>query len=184
VDFYVTGTLKYLLGPPGLAFLYVREELIESLLPTVTSWFAQRNVFAFDTKLLCPAPSSRRFEGGSPPLPLLYAAVPGLELLSGLGMSNVAAQIEKLARAFQEGACQLGIEGKTPLDSVGPLVVLRSHDAARLVARLAERNIVTSSRHDGVRVAFHAYNGLSDVEAVLLGLQENLDLMVRSCPAG
>jgi selenocysteine lyase/cysteine desulfurase len=179
VDFYVTGTLKYLLGPPGLAFLYVREDLIESLAPTVTSWFAQRNVFTFDTKLLDPAPSARRFEGGSPPIPLLYAAVPGLELLSGLGMSNVAAQIEKLARAFLEGACQLGIESKTPLDSIGPLVVLRSHDASSLVARLAERNIVTSSRHDGVRFAFHVYNDLADVEAVLLALQENLDLMVR-----
>ncbi len=57
----------------------------------------ESNVFAFDTKLLDPAPSARRFEGGSPPIPLLYAALPGLELLSGLGMSNVAAQIEKLA---------------------------------------------------------------------------------------
>jgi selenocysteine lyase/cysteine desulfurase len=180
VDFYVTETLKYLLGPPGLAFLYVREDLIESLVPTVTSWFAQRNVFAFDTKLFDPAPSARRFEGGSPPIPLLYAAVPGLELLSGLGMSNIAAQIEKLAHAFLEGACQLGIESKTPLvDSIGPLVVLRSHDASRLVARLAERNIVTSSHHDGVRFAFHVYNDLADVEAVLLALQENPDLMVR-----
>ena len=31
VDFFVTGTLKYLLGPPGLAFLYVRRDLIETL---------------------------------------------------------------------------------------------------------------------------------------------------------
>src|SRR5581483_10143906 len=34
VDFFVTGALKYLLGPPGIAFLYVRRELIESLNPT------------------------------------------------------------------------------------------------------------------------------------------------------
>src|SRR5215469_4837546 len=36
LDFYLTGTLKYLLGPPGLAFLYVRKELISSLAPSVT----------------------------------------------------------------------------------------------------------------------------------------------------
>src|ERR1035441_3135357 len=46
VDFYVTGTLKYLLGPPGLAFLYVRKDLIASLQPTITGWFAQTNPFA------------------------------------------------------------------------------------------------------------------------------------------
>src|SRR5215469_7062620 len=33
--FYLTGTLKYLLGPPGLAFLYVRKELISSLVPSL-----------------------------------------------------------------------------------------------------------------------------------------------------
>ena len=27
LDFYVSGTLKYLLGPPGVAFLYVRPDL-------------------------------------------------------------------------------------------------------------------------------------------------------------
>ena len=41
LDFYVTGTLKYLLGPPGLAFMYVRKELVSSLVPTLTGWFAQ-----------------------------------------------------------------------------------------------------------------------------------------------
>src|SRR5580700_4176894 len=68
VDFFVTGTLKYLLGPPGLAFLYVRRELIETLTPPITSWMAQRDPFTFDTKLLDPSPDARRFEGGSPPI--------------------------------------------------------------------------------------------------------------------
>src|SRR5438874_1520539 len=61
VDFFVTGTLKYLLGPAGLAFLYVRRELIETLTPTMTSWMAQREVFGFKTKCLDPSPDARRF---------------------------------------------------------------------------------------------------------------------------
>ena len=51
VDFFVTGTLKYLLGPPGLGFLYVRRELIETLTPPITSWMAQRDPFAFNTEV-------------------------------------------------------------------------------------------------------------------------------------
>jgi selenocysteine lyase/cysteine desulfurase len=52
VDFYVTGALKYLLCPSGIAFLYVRPELIRSLTPTITGWFAQQNPFAFNFSAL------------------------------------------------------------------------------------------------------------------------------------
>jgi hypothetical protein len=51
------------------------------------------------TRTLRDGALARRFEGGSPPTPLLYATVPGLEMLSCRGMSNVAAQIEKASRA-------------------------------------------------------------------------------------
>jgi selenocysteine lyase/cysteine desulfurase len=103
VDFFVTGTLKYLLGPPGLGFLYVRRELIETLIPTITSWMAQRDPFAFNTKRHDPSPHARRFEGGSPPIPNIFMARPAIDLLTGIGMDNVAAQIERLTRAFLNG---------------------------------------------------------------------------------
>lgn len=180
VDFFVTGTLKYLLGPPGLAFLYVRRELIESLAPTMTSWFSQRDVFAFNTQRLDLAPAARRFETGTPAIPNIYLARPALELLSGIGLDNVAAQVEELTRAFLQGVRDLGIQSKTPADSVGPLVVLRSHDAPALVAKLAERRIVVSARRDGVRFAFHVYNTRDDVQTALAVLKEHLDLLVRS----
>jgi selenocysteine lyase/cysteine desulfurase len=180
VDFFVTGALKYLLGPPGLGFLYVRRELIESLTPTLTSWMSQRDVFAFRTKHLDPAPAARRFEGGTPPIPNVYLARPALDLLVRTGMEQVAVQIEQLTRAFLQGARALGIASKTPATSVGPLVVLRSHDAAELVARLTARGIVVSSRHDGVRFAFHVYNTLEEVHTALSVVEENQDLMVRA----
>jgi selenocysteine lyase/cysteine desulfurase len=179
VDFYVTGTLKYLLGPPGLAFLYVRRALTERLVPSMTSWMAQREVFAFNNRKLDPAPTARRFEGGSPPIPNIYAGLPALNLLCRIGPANVAAQVEKLTQAFLTGAANLGIQTKTPADSVGPLVVLRSKDAGAMVKKLLESQIVTSSRHDGVRFAFHVYNNMEDVNVALAALKNNLDLMER-----
>ena len=179
VDFFVTGTLKYLLGPPGLGFLYVRRELIESLTPTMTSWMSQRDVFAFRTQHLDLAPAARRFEGGTPPIPNIYQARPALDLLVSAGMENVGQQIEILTRALLQGARDLAIESKTPADSVGPLVVLRANDAAALIGKLTERGIVASARHDGVRFAFHVYNTMDDVHTALGALEENLDLLVR-----
>lgn len=180
VDFYVTGTLKYLLGPPGLAFLYVRQSLIESLTPTITSWMAQHDVFAFDTTKLDPASAARRFEGGSPPMPNIYAARPALDLLVNVGMENVATHIASLTRAFVQGISRLGIASKTPDSSVGPLVVLRSTNSSRLVEKLTERGVIVSARLDGVRFSFHVYNNLDDIDVALSELEANLDLLVRT----
>jgi selenocysteine lyase/cysteine desulfurase len=177
LDFYVTGTLKYLLGPPGLAFLYVRKELIDSLRPTITGWFAQTNPFAFDVKHLDLAPSARRFEAGSPPIPNIYAAMRGIELLREIGLDNISAHIAGLVRSLLAGAQKLGLRAKTPQDSVGPLCVLQCKDAPAVVQKLAASGIVCSSRHDGLRLSFHIYNTQSDVDSVLEVLERNLDLL-------
>jgi selenocysteine lyase/cysteine desulfurase len=179
IDFFVTGALKYLLGPPGVAFLYVRRSLVEKLTPALTSWMAQRDVFAFDTQHLDPAPAARRFESGTPSIPNIYMALAALKFLTRIGIENVAAQVERLTQAFVAGAKKLGVSSKTPADTVGPLVVLRSLDAPAMVARLAARGIALSARRDGIRFAFHVYNTMDDVEMAIKALAENLDLMVR-----
>jgi len=183
LDFYVTGTLKYLLGPPGLAFMYVRKDLISTLEPTVTGWFAQTNPFAFDPQHIDLSPTARRFESGSPSVPHVYAAMPGFRLLQEIGMENVAAHIRKLTQSLLNSAFDLGIRAKTPADSAGPLVVLQSTDSNLLVQKLAESDIVASNRHDGLRIAFHVYNTMDDVNVVMEVLRKNVNLLVRE-PAG
>jgi selenocysteine lyase/cysteine desulfurase len=178
LDFFVTGTLKYLLGPPGLAFMYVRKELISSLVPTVTGWFAQVNPFAFDPQHIDLSPTARRFESGSPSVPNVYAAVPGFELLEEIGMENVAGHIKQLAQSLLSCARDLGIRAKTPADSAGPLVVLQSKDSTMLAQKLAESDIVASNRQDGLRISFHVYNTMDDVQAVVEVLKKNIDLLV------
>jgi selenocysteine lyase/cysteine desulfurase len=178
LDFYVTGTLKYLLGPPGLAFMYVRKELTQTLVPTVTGWFGQRNPFAFDPQTFDPSPSARRFESGSPAIPNVYGAAPGIGLLRNIGLHRVAAHVRHLTRTLLEGATRLGLQAKTPAGSVGPLVVLRARDSEALVKRFAQRDIIVSSRLDGLRFSFHIYNTVDDVQAVLTALEDNRALFV------
>jgi selenocysteine lyase/cysteine desulfurase len=183
LDFYLTGTLKYLLGPAGLAFMYVRPELISSLAPTVTGWFAQANPFAYDPQHFELSPTARRFESGSPSVPNVYGAMPGFQMLQEIGVDNVAAHVKSLTQSLLRSARDLGVRTKTPADSVGPLVVLQSKDSTSMVRKLAEKDIVLSNRHDGLRIAFHVYNTADDVKAVVEVLKKNINLMVRE-PAG
>jgi selenocysteine lyase/cysteine desulfurase len=178
LDFFVTGTLKYLLGTPGLAFMYARKELISSLVPTVTGWFAQTNPFAFDPQHIDLSPSARRFESGSPSMPNVYAAVPGFELLREIGMENVAGHIKRLAQSLLSCARDVGIRAKTPANSAGPLVVLQCKDSNLMVQKLAASDIVASNRHDGLRISFHVYNTMDDVKAVAEVLKKNINLLV------
>ncbi len=178
VDFYVSGALKYLLCPSGIAFLYVRPELISALTPTITGWFAQQNPFAFDVKHFDPATTARRFETGSPPLPHAYTATAALKLLDDFGRKKTAQHIKSLTRALTDGARDLKIKVKTPAEGVGPLVVLQMKDAEAMVKKMAAENIVVSNRMDGLRVSFHLYNTLDDVHAVLDRLEKNRALAV------
>jgi len=183
LDFYLTGTLKYLLGPPGLAFMYVRQNLLPSLLPTVTGWFGQSNPFTYNPQHFELSPTARRFETGSPSVPNVYGAAPGIQLLQQIGTDEVASHVKHLTQELLRSAHDLGIHVKTPSDSKGPLVVLQCNDSVLLVQKLAESGIIASSRHDGLRISFHGYNTVDDVKAVMEVLKKNLDLLTLS-PAG
>jgi cysteine desulfurase / selenocysteine lyase len=112
-------------------------------------------------------------------LPNVYCVPVALKLLEGAGYAAVAEHIKTLTRVLIDGARTLGIRIKTPLDSVGPLVVLQMKDAEAMVQKMAASNVVVSNRMDGLRVSFHLYNTLDDVHAVLDILKRNPDLVVH-----
>ena len=178
VDFYTSGTLKYLLGAPGLAFLYVRESLIEKLRPSIAGAFAQKVLFQDSLKNFEPSNTARRYEMGTPAMPSIYGSAPGLEMLQEIGLANVAAHIKKLRDALAKGLKDLQIPLKTPLENPGPMLVVRSVNAEKISANLAESNIIASSKFDGLRISFHVYNTLDDVRAILAALEANMEMVV------
>ncbi|HZS46240.1 MAG TPA: aminotransferase class V-fold PLP-dependent enzyme [Blastocatellia bacterium] len=178
VDMLVTGTLKYMLGPSGVGFLYVQEGLIDLLTPRQSGWFAQTNPFSFNTDKLDIADTANRFQSGTPPIPSCYAAKAGIELLCNAGLNNIEDRVRTVSQRFLSGARNLGIKAVTPDDSVGPLVVLKSRDIETLLGRFSDRGIVASTRDGNLRVSFHGYNTEDDADKVLAALKDNRELMV------
>ena len=169
VDVLVGGALKYLLGSSGLAFMYVREDLIERLEPSTTGWFAQADVMALDIYAHDPSGSARRFESGTPPNPNLYAGLAGLELVQSVGTEAIAAHLRELTDALKKGARERGFCVATP-DEHGAMVAIKVRNAEAQVKKLAEKGVVVSSRDGNVRVSPHFYNTLEDVARLLEGL--------------
>jgi selenocysteine lyase/cysteine desulfurase len=172
LDVLVTGALKYLLGSPGVAFMYLKKELIERLHPSDSGWFGQQNVFAYDVHRLEFARAARRFETGSPPVPNVYATLPALRLLAEVGLERIQAHVQRLADRFIAGARQRGFRLLTPEEPAfrGPLVMVGSNDGPALVESLARDGILCSTRDGALRVSLHYYNNASDVDAVLEAL--------------
>jgi selenocysteine lyase/cysteine desulfurase len=182
VDAVTGGTVKYLLGSAGLGFLYVRGEVLRGLLPTQTGWFADEDIFRMDLSDYSPASDARRFDSGTPPVPNIYAGLAGLSIVEEAGVEAIETHVAALAARLIEGLDELGAVVVTPREPAarGPLVCVRSTDAAALVAALADERIVCSSRDSNVRIALHLYNVEEDVDAVLAVLTRRPQLLGSS----
>jgi selenocysteine lyase/cysteine desulfurase len=174
VDFAVGGMLKYLLGTAGIGFLYVRKALIESLLPTQSGWFAQRDIAAMDIFANRPSPTARRFEAGTPPVANCYAAEAGLKIILDVGTREIERRIRQLTRRCMERLEEIGWPSITPRpdERRGPMICVHSKDSARLSAKLMERDIVTSYRDQGVRATIHFYNTDDDIDTFVAALAQ------------
>jgi kynureninase len=179
VDFLAAGALKYLLGSAGLAFFYARRELVERIWPTATGWFADRDIFEMDAWDYSPSPTARRFESGTPPIPAIYAAIAGIELMQEIGIEDTRAHVQELNHRLIAGLDELKATLATPRRAKrrGALICVRSNDVGELVSALRREGIVTSSRDGNLRISAHAYNSFEDVDAVLAALKRNRRLL-------
>jgi selenocysteine lyase/cysteine desulfurase len=178
-DLLAAGVLKYLLGSAGLGFLYCRRDLVERIEPTATGWFADRDIFEMDIRDYSPAPTARRFESGTPPIPPIYAGIAGIELMKQIGIAETEAHVRELNAILLAGLDELGAVVATPRppELHGALVCVASTNAERLVDALAREGVVTSYRDDNLRISAHCYNTADDVETVLELLSGNRDLL-------
>lgn len=169
VDILASGAQKYLLGIPGIAFLYVRPELAQRLTPTVTGWFGRVNPFEFDPAKLDFAAGAARFNTGTPPMMCASAARAGMSLLNEIGIPAIEAYLGQLSAVALEEAARLGLAIASPNASSakGANTAIRIPNAAQVEAQMLQAGYVVSARNDVIRIAPHFYNTADDVTGAL-----------------
>lgn len=169
VDFLAAGSQKYLLGIPGISFLYVKKELAEKLEPANTGWFGRINPFAFDIKCLDFAGGARRFETGTPPMVNGYAAAAALQLLNEIGVERIEAYLQTLSRTAIAYADEKGLSVISPQDlsQKAANTAIYIPQASKAEAILKEQGILVSARNDVIRIAPHFYNTEQEVMAAI-----------------
>src|SRR5271156_3299172 len=116
VDFAVGGVLKWLCGGPGVAYLYVREDLRATLRPALTGWIAHQRPFSFAIGPVDRREDSFGFLNGTPHIPALYACRPGLEILNQVGIHAIREKSMRMTRRLYDGATSRGWRVNTPED--------------------------------------------------------------------
>src|SRR3990172_10411757 len=114
VALLTAGTVKYLLASAGLAFMFVRRDLHERLLPTQTGWFADEDIFRMDISDYSPAGDARRFDAGTPPVPNIYAGLAGMGIVEEGGVAAIEVQVRGLVDRLLEALADLGATVITP----------------------------------------------------------------------
>jgi selenocysteine lyase/cysteine desulfurase len=169
IDILVSGNQKYLLGVPGIAFVYVRQELVERLEPALTGWFGRVNPFAFDPKILDYAADARRLETGTPPVFAAAAARAGMELIEEADLRRIEARIDALSAHAIRAAAARDLEYSGPADvrRKGATTAIKVPEPARIERLLKERNVVASARGDVIRIAPHFFTTTEDIDRAL-----------------
>jgi selenocysteine lyase/cysteine desulfurase len=168
-DIYVGGVLKWLMGGPGLTFIYVREELIEQLRPSATGWFASADQFAFETTRFQPAPTADRFEMGTPSVPTAYAGVESMGMVLEVGPERIHERVQMLTDRVVAHAQRAGYGIASPLEAEarGGIVMLRLDRPNETVENLKTHGFTVDYRPGLLRVSPHFYNTLDDVDRLM-----------------
>jgi kynureninase len=160
VDFAVGGSVKWLCGGPGAAWLYVRPELAARLEPTLTGWQAHARPFAFEPEQDY-AEGAARFLTGTPNVPALYAATAGYDVIEEVGVERIRARSLEQTALLVELLEEAGFAVGSPREPErrGGTVVVRTPEFEAVGAELGRRGIICDYRPDvGLRLGPHFYN--------------------------
>ncbi len=171
-DVLITGPLKWLLGGPGLAYTWVRPELVQKLTPTLAGWWGADDQFAFDIGRLDFKHDARRFELGTPALHTVHTALGGQQIIDEIGVPairerNRALTERLIARARDAG---FGLRVAEDPDARSAIVMIAASDPHSAVAHLADAGIIVDARPGHVRVSPHFYNTEEEVDRVVVEL--------------
>ena len=169
IDFLVGGTLKWLMGGPGMAFLYARRDRIAAAHPTALGWWAMRDPFAFDVQHIDLSPTARRFEYGTPAVAAAYTARAGMALLEEIGVDTVRERHMLLSQRLVDGAQAQGWRLGCARDAVqrSPIVTVRHPEPGRVVDALRAKGCIADHRPGLVRLSPHHFNTEDEMDAVL-----------------
>src|SRR5437867_49213 len=172
IDFGSTATYKWLMGERGFGFLYVREDLQETVVPTTR--YGHRQIANFDRVGITwePLPGAAKYETGTIPNSLALCSYTSVQYIEKLGLANIRAHARQLTGRLQTELPAIGYPSVTPRGNETPIVAFELKDVAATQQKLRQAGvtatIIESERR--LRLAVSVFNNHEDIDKVVKAL--------------
>ena len=169
IDFASAGTYKWLMGERGLGFLYVREDLQGTVLPTTR--YGHRQVANFNRAELTwePLPGAAKYETGGIPVLLAAAVSEGINYVNALGLDKIRAHARQLTERLQNELPPLGYRPLTPRGTETPILAFELKDPAATGKALQAGKVTATivANENRLRLSVSVFNTHDDIDHVV-----------------
>jgi len=169
IDFASAGTYKWLMGERGLGFLYVREDLQGTVLPTTR--YGHRQVTNFNRAELTwePLPGAAKYETGGIGVLLAACVSAGIDYVQTLGLDKIRTHARQLTDRLQRELPPLGYKPLTPQGNETPILAFELKDAAATTKALQAGKIAATviGNENRLRLSVSVFNTHDDIDRVI-----------------
>ncbi|MSC82376.1 aminotransferase class V-fold PLP-dependent enzyme [Eubacterium sp. am_0171] len=167
LDLVISGFFKWLLGPDGIAFVYVNKEALPELGVPFTGWAGMKNIFDYSTFKFDLAGEARQYETGNMNFSGIYGARQGVKVVLE-HQREITERVQELTGYLREQ-----IRSRKHLTLLSPgkggaagITLLGCENAEKVFEELKAKNICVNYRR-GLRVSVHFYNTKEDVDRLM-----------------
>jgi len=180
VDAFAADAHKYLIGPEGIALLYISDRVIDRIKPTVVGWTSVKNYEQFSHRAaeykLDYRNGAERFECGTLNTVGVYGLGAAIDLFLEVGPEKIEQYLLGLSDYLAERLTSKGYDVVSPraAGETSAIVTCRHerHTPRDLHRLLSARNIQTAPRMNRLRISPHFYNTREEVDALIEALPE------------
>lgn len=167
IDFLVSGFFKWLLGPDGIAFVYINQEILGNLNNPFIGWAGMKNKFDYTTYKFDLLLEARRYETGNMNFSGIFGARQGVEIILE-HQEEIGEKVQNLTQYLRDAVQKLdGAEVLSPAEGeMAGITLIGCRDSKQKYELLQKKGITVNYRN-GIRVSLHFYNTTEDIDCFL-----------------
>jgi cysteine desulfurase/selenocysteine lyase len=178
-DTYASCCHKWMLGPKGTGFIYVRKDFQKAL----QAYFVGAGSDNAKWNMAAPitmgeyADNAHRYYGGTQSVGLYKGVIAAIDFMESIGMNNIHNRIKYLGKYTQDSLLDFGnkIELLTPTEEQSRCAVngfrIKNVDFEKFYTSCSENHIririVHENNLNSLRVSTHIYNNKEDVDKLM-----------------